>query len=795
MMNSLCIRILLCSAREMARLFHRAAFAFRPPISDRCRLTSEFQRVSICAFLLYFFVSLFETAFAQNNVTPITPPSNLHIVTSGTVAATVDIPILNWQQRSDWINVKTNVPAAIGDGVADDTAALQAALNSTNVGKTVYLPAGAYKITQTLTMTGPAAGSAIIGNGRATRIVWGGAAGGVMFTSDGIAYSRYIGLTWDGSNTAAVGFDHASTNGLETEVQHIDEAFRNFTNSGIRIGNNQVVASSEILYYNCLFTNCGTGLAFLAFNDYDNTIDHCEFDNCGTGIVTSHGNFYARNSHFQNSSQADMVVQSEHGDSVRRCTSVGSKYFVQETGTIATLTLQDCQVANWTAPDGAVYLYAYSAMIFDCVFTNGASNSFPLTTTFTPQEILLSDNSPAPIAALLSNPDSAPVYIIPNGVESGTLTSASQRFLQGTETVPSTTFDVMRNFGAKGDGQTDDTTAIQSAINAARLYGSGAIAYLPTGNYVISQTLLVTGSNYTVGGSGFLCNLIWDGPNGAPYIMVSNVQNVAVANLSVADSSINMTEPGDDIFVTGSNQPSQLLLDGIYAYGAYSYDPDSHGIHFEALPAGSVVTGSTVQGNLWITNCAQDTFLFRTSYEGTVTVQGPSVATNVFAGFLTRLATQVNPALQIYDNQPLVMSDFFTEQGDQIATFEGTSGQNAGAITLQSPKVTMNTTNPIYTVYGYTGRISYTSSEFYQGPATMVFQTTSAPSLQLVFAGGLWYGATPSFSLSSGTPMLIASRGVSDSGLSAAGTNALAASLDDLRSLGQLDNSLPQINP
>ena len=59
-----------------------------------------------------------------------------------------------------------------------------------------------------------------------------------------------------------------------------------------------------------------------------------------------------------------------------------------------------------------------------------------------------------------------------------------------------------RDFGAKGDGVTDDTAALKNAI-AARAYGKGAIADLPTGRFVISDTLLLTGSDYYLGGSGF----------------------------------------------------------------------------------------------------------------------------------------------------------------------------------------------------------------------------------------------------------------------------------------------------
>ena len=65
------------------------------------------------------------------------------------------------------------------------------------------------------------------------------------------------------------------------------------------MGHRQKVASAEILYHNCLFENCGTALAFLTFNDYDNTIDGCEFRDCGTGVLDNKGNFYARNCHFE----------------------------------------------------------------------------------------------------------------------------------------------------------------------------------------------------------------------------------------------------------------------------------------------------------------------------------------------------------------------------------------------------------------------------------------------------------------------------------------------------------------
>jgi len=66
------------------------------------------------------------------------------------------LPDLNWEPRWDWINVKTDItPRAVGDGVADDTEAIQAACNMVrNLDdprfSTVYLPPGIYRITRTI---------------------------------------------------------------------------------------------------------------------------------------------------------------------------------------------------------------------------------------------------------------------------------------------------------------------------------------------------------------------------------------------------------------------------------------------------------------------------------------------------------------------------------------------------------------------------------------------------------------------------------------------------------------------
>ena len=110
-------------------------------------------------------------------------------------------------------------------------------------------------------------------------------------------------------------------------------------------------------------------------------------------------------------------------------------------------------------------------------------------------KLLVSNNQPAPVEHLVASPRQ--VSVILPGKIGGVVTSADEHFLQTRADVSGKVFDAVRDFGAKGDELADDTIAIQSAIDAARQCGKGAIAYLPTGRYRVSRTLLVTGHDYS----------------------------------------------------------------------------------------------------------------------------------------------------------------------------------------------------------------------------------------------------------------------------------------------------------
>lgn len=64
-------------------------------------------------------------------------------------------------------------------------------------------------------------------------------------------------------------------------------------------------------------------------------------------------------------------------------------------------------------------------------------------------------------------------------------------------------FTNVKDFGAIGNGVTDDTAAIQRALNAS------SNLYFPPGDYLISSSLLKTGSNWAIRGAGiFLTSIV-----------------------------------------------------------------------------------------------------------------------------------------------------------------------------------------------------------------------------------------------------------------------------------------------
>lgn len=132
-----------------------------------------------------------------------------------------------------------------------------------------------------------------------------------------------------------------------------------------------------------------------------------------------------------------------------------------------------------------------------------------------------------------------------------------------TRTVQSKLQDVIsiKDFGAIGNGSTDDTAAIQAALNYANSIGGGVV-YIPPGRYRKADTVgssLVMYSNTTLRGDGDASILFFDDTpsvvrSGNDMLVASNTSNIAFENFKVEGTALTyLNETNQKQCFTGSN--------------------------------------------------------------------------------------------------------------------------------------------------------------------------------------------------------------------------------------------------
>lgn len=682
-----------------------------------------------------------------------------------------ELPRLEWAPRSDWINVKER--GAVGDGQTDDTVALQQVFSGIKSGHVIYFPPGTYRITAMLTLTGPYLGTALLGHGRDTVLRWDGAEGGKMIREDGFAQNaRYEGFVLDGAGRADIGFWHVSNTRFETEVLHRNMGLIGFRRTGIHLELNyrnegDKYATAEVVFQNCLFEECATGTWAGSFNDYNHTYDGCEFRHCGTGIHCAKGNFYVRDTHFEGSRTVDVEEAAEHGCSLRRVTSQGSRAFLAHAGSVAPITIEDCHVGGWQSVEkrgpACITLRGAPALIFDCTFEPSPDGLPPVdpgvpvvaancrTTDGTPVFGQWRGAHPAEVALAGRCLDNVRRLDESGGIPGSGLCSTS-RFITAKWVVPSRIVDARRDCGAKGDGVADDTDALQQAIEAANQGQPGTMAYLPRGTYAITRPLVMTGSNYVVGGCGPFSRLVWRGAPGGTLLQVKDPHNLTLENLMVGHHDAKLGSNACDIVQAGGVGCS-MHYEGVFTFGQYQRRPYERGFLFQDLGQGSTVVLDRVEGNLRFKDCGQALVLAPVSYEGSLVIEGGRPERNGFMGFQTRLSTIVAGGLYVKDNQNVVASDFFMEQSDSAYHFEGLPGLPAGRVTIGAPKVHLNEhlsdPPPVIEVDGYGGEVVFGPAQFTCWPKAVGFLQQGSNRMTLALMATKFYESLPDWRLSS----------------------------------------------
>jgi hypothetical protein len=442
-----------------------------------------------------------------------------------------------------WKNVRDY--GATGNGSTDDAAAIQKGLNelASGVIKTLYFPQGTYQINQTLKLQSALYASVIGEDPDLTTIRWGGASGGIMMIIDGVAYSRFNRLTWDGQNVAKVAIDQSKTdNGarFDTGNQYAENVFRD-VGYGIRAGNNdQGAAESSVV--RCRFiNNTIAGVATKNFNALDWWIWYCYFENCATGVTNAAendgaGNFSVYNSVFKNSRVADISIKQVQSVSIRYNYSIGSKKFYNSMGAGingAMTAIQGNTILD-TTDAVSINLGDFGPINIYDNFIRSRGTSGPVINIVEAGDTLAFDNTFTVAAANQINNRGRVIF---NGNTTGTITASEPvipfKYVSANRQV----FEVPVGANA---------AAIQQQIDrAAAVCSQRPIVHIPASNteYKLEKTLVVPANcNMQLVGDGGYSTLTWDGPSGGQALRLAGPSKAVLRDfriLGVRDDDVN----------------------------------------------------------------------------------------------------------------------------------------------------------------------------------------------------------------------------------------------------------------
>jgi len=146
----------------------------------------------------------------------------------------------------------------------------------------------------------------------------------------------------------------------------------------------------------------------------------------------------------------------------------------------------------------------------------------------------------------------------------------------------------VKDFGAVGDGITNDTAAIQAAINA----GYGKAVYIPAGTYLVTSTINISGSNITIYGNGYNSIINRTGNYGNTFYFHSGVTQVLtdIGLHKLEIRSQGLTTSGAHIFVNGV---ARMNISEIYIQDGFI------GFQFNGLTAANISKIYLVFTNLY----------------------------------------------------------------------------------------------------------------------------------------------------------------------------------------------------
>ncbi|UJO13497.1 Glucan 1,3-beta-glucosidase [Fulvia fulva] len=421
-----------------------------------------------------------------------------------------------WGQNNASYEIFRNVNkfGAVGDGVADDTAAVQKAIefqgrcgwgcnSSTILPAIVYFPAGTYLISKPVKMFYY---TQMIGDATNKPVIKASANFAGMAVLDADPYEpsgqnwyinqnnffrqvRNFQIDLTGSTDTATGIHWQVAQA--TSLQNIDFKMKKGSNQqGIFMDNGSggwmsdltftggrygaFLGSQQFTSRNLVFTDCSTAL-FMNWN-WGWTLSNITISGSETGIDMS--NSPANQTVGSVLLTDSKMTSTQYGIKTAYGGNATSNTNIPATG--GTLVLDNVDMTGVTG--AAVYqnatgetVLAGGTIIDAWAQGNGATQSSKATTE---------------TKALATKPNKAQALLGPDGKIFG-------RSKPQYEDVPVTSFLSAKDFGCKGDGETDDTQCVQNFLNNAR--DNNKIAWFEHGAYLLKNTVTVSPGTRMVG--------------------------------------------------------------------------------------------------------------------------------------------------------------------------------------------------------------------------------------------------------------------------------------------------------
>ena len=569
----------------------------------------------------------------------------------------------------NWVNVKTTF-GAIGDGVADDTAALQSALNSVGYHhgqpETVWIPAGTYRITNTLSLTAKQLGVVVVGEDpTTTKLVWDGPSTGAMFATHSALCAAIARITLDGSDRADTGLDLNNDPGATFSYNNrvYDSSFTRMK-YGIRIG-----FAGETFIDRVRFTAISeAGVSTENYNALDVFVRDSYFEHCTRGLTNKivQGHFHVYSSVFLGSSIADMEVDGPNYFSERGNISVGSHaFFVHIASRLeaAEITLEDNLIVDSTS--SPVVMDDGQLMLIDNTILLPVSANYPIVATISsnPPDLFVIGNTLSHIPLSLAQTPRSISFennVVPRG-RFNIVPPSPAPFLPNRHRPR---LDLPIGSGAR---------QIQQALDwASTLAGERPVVHLPYGAYGIDKTLVIpAGSDVQVVGDGYVYGTILysQGVGNAPVFHLEDPARATFRQIVIDEGSAPATGfqidvkdiPGSRVVTSGTTvRPGtgirlngldhvivearstdvtaihhafdviggDVSVSGAYTFGRFSlFGGDSQstaidGTEFDVRSRGNI----TLQED-WHDGAAPSPLYANLNGSGTVTIQGSEIGT------------------------------------------------------------------------------------------------------------------------------------------------------------------------